>query len=114
MAHLLFSFGTLRLERVQRELFGRIVPTDPDALHGYRLGEVRITDPEVIRASGSDVHPGLEATGDDADVVPGAVLEVDDTELAAADRYEQAAYRRIEVVLASGRTAAVYVPKDRP
>jgi gamma-glutamylcyclotransferase (GGCT)/AIG2-like uncharacterized protein YtfP len=111
MAHLLFSFGTLRLDRVQRELFGRPVPTEPDALHGHRLGEVRITDPEVIRASGSDVHPGLVRTGDDADVVDGAVLEIDDAELAAADRYEQAAYRRTDVVLASGRTAWVYVPK---
>jgi gamma-glutamylcyclotransferase (GGCT)/AIG2-like uncharacterized protein YtfP len=112
MAHRLFSFGTLQQEGVQRELFGRAVPTEPDSLRGHALGEVVITDPEVIRMSGSSVHPGLLRTGDDADVVTGAVLELDDRELAAADRYEEVAYRRVAVVLGSGREAWVYVPKS--
>ncbi|NUO78687.1 hypothetical protein HUU05_01300 [candidate division KSB1 bacterium] len=40
----------------------------------------------------------------------GTVFESTDVELAAADRYEQlAAYKRIGVMLASGRKAWVYV-----
>ncbi|PJJ70781.1 gamma-glutamyl AIG2-like cyclotransferase [Diaminobutyricimonas aerilata] len=112
MSALVFSFGTLRLERVQLALFGRVVPTQPDTLAGYRLGEVRITDPDVIAASGSDVHPGLEHTGRPSDRVDGAVLELDQSQLAAADHYERVAYRRIGVRLESGRDAFVYVPKD--
>lgn len=111
VTHLLFSFGTLRLAPVQQELFGRSVPTTPDALHGHALSEVVITDPAVIRMSGSDRHPGLVRTGNDADVVEGAVLEIDDVELAAADRYEEVAYRRAAVTLRSGREAWVYLPK---
>ncbi|WBU37058.1 gamma-glutamylcyclotransferase family protein [Homoserinibacter sp. YIM 151385] len=114
MTHALFSFGTLRLDRVQQALFGRAVPTTPDALAGARLGEVRITDPAVIAASGTDLHPGLLLDADAGSRVEGAVLELDDAELAAADRYEEAAYRRVEVALVSGRAAWVYVPKAPP
>ncbi len=82
-----------------------------DSLAGYAVCEVRITDPAVIAASGSDVHPGLVATANAADAVPGRVLELNDDELAAADRYEQAAYARAGVVLVSGRHAFVYLPR---
>ena len=37
MTHPIFSFGTLQLESVQQELFGRAVATTPDALAGYRI-----------------------------------------------------------------------------
>lgn len=111
MTHLVFSFGTLQLEPVQRELFGRAVSTEPDILRGHVLSEVVITDPEVIRMSGSDRHPGLVRTDVESDIVEGAVLSVDDRELAAADKYEEVAYRRVGVTLGSGREAWVYVPK---
>jgi gamma-glutamylcyclotransferase (GGCT)/AIG2-like uncharacterized protein YtfP len=108
----LFSFGTLQQENVQRELFGRSVPTTPDVLTGHRVGRLTILDPEVIVTSGSDVHPALVATGSAEDVVPGSVLEVTAEELAAADHYERVSYVRAEVTLASGRTAWVYLPRN--
>jgi hypothetical protein len=51
--------------------------------------------------------------------VTGTVFEISDSELASADRYEVAAYRRVAAVLASGRRAWVYVdsrfaPRDSP
>lgn len=106
--HLLFSYGTLRLPEVQRALFGREVPTTPDALPGYRLATVRITDPQVIATSGSDEHPVL-VRADAADQVPGVCLWLDDSELAAADSYEVADYARALRPLASGAQAWVYL-----
>ena len=43
-----------------------------------------------------------------ADRVAGAVFEVTDEELAHADKYEVADYKRVLAPLASGRTAWVY------
>jgi len=107
--HLLFTYGTLHLPRVQRLVFGRELPSAADAVLGYVLTEVEIADPEVVATSGSAVHPMLRATGDPDDRVEGHVLELDDSELAAADAYEVDAYRRVEVPLRSGRTAWAYV-----
>ncbi|SDH29039.1 gamma-glutamylcyclotransferase family protein [Agrococcus jejuensis] len=109
--HAVFSFGTLRQESVQQALYGGPVPTVPDALVGWRLTTVRITDPAVIAASGSDLHPGVERSGDVADRVDGGVLTLDDEALAATDRYESVGYERTSVVLASGREAWIYVPR---
>lgn len=109
--HAVFSFGTLRQESVQQTLYGGTVPTVPDALVGWRLTTVRITDPAVIAASGSDLHPGIERSGDVDDRVDGGVLTLDDAALAATDRYESVGYERTSVVLASGREAWIYVPR---
>ena len=112
VAHRVFSYGTLTQPLVQESLFGGHVPTERDALPGWRLDEVTITDPEVVRTSGSDRHPLLRRGGA-GDVVEGAVLELaHDWQLDAADRYEVADYRRVEVTLTSGRRAWVYVAAD--
>jgi hypothetical protein len=114
MSEAIFSFGTLQLEAVQHSLFGRSVPTTPDALAGWTVGEITILDPEVIKTSGKEKHPALLATGDPADLVEGAVLEVTDEELAAADYYERVSYQRAAVTLVSGRAAWVYVLRETP
>ena len=107
----IFSFGTLQQEAVQKALFGRSVPTSPDSLLGWRVGVIRIVDPEVIATSGTDLHPAL-LPGKEGDVVNGVVLSVTQRDLDAADYYERVSYRRIEVRLTSGRNAWVYVPRD--
>ena len=48
---LLFSYGTLRQENVQLAIFGRRIEGRPDALPGYAVTPVRITDPHVIATS---------------------------------------------------------------
>ncbi len=106
--HLLFSYGTLRDPAVQRALFGREVPCAADSLPGFRIEQVTITDAEVIATSGSNSHPILRP-GTADDVVSGACLELDDDQLAAADRYEVDDYVRIEVTATSGRRVSVYV-----
>lgn len=105
----LFSYGTLQQGGVQLEVFGRKPTGEPDALPGYRQAMVRITDPAVIAASGSEFHPIVSESGDPADSIPGTAFLVTPDELAAADDYEVSDYRRIPVRLASGRDAWVYV-----
>lgn len=110
----LFSYGTLRQAEVQRATFGRLLETVADALPGHRAGWVRITDPAVIAASGSDRHPIVERTGDPADVVDGSVLTLTAEELAAADLYEVDDYRRHRVRLGSGGHAWTYLAAGAP
>jgi hypothetical protein len=109
VTELLFSYGTLQLPEVQRTTFGREVPGRRDAIVGYELDWITITDPHVIATSGSDRHPVLRPT-DRADAcVDGMAFAISKAELAAADEYEVDDYRRISVPLRSGATAWVYV-----
>ncbi|MFF1572290.1 gamma-glutamylcyclotransferase family protein [Leifsonia sp. NPDC058292] len=112
MAHLLFSYGTLRLPSVQQAVFGGPIPGEPDAVIGFELSELRITDPSVIAASGSDVHPALIPSSDPTATVDGTVFTLDDAQLAAADAYEVEAYVRVSFPLRSGRQAWVYALGD--
>lgn len=111
MIHRVFSYGTLRQAGVQRVLYGREVPTVADTLPGWRLEWLQITDPEVVRISGSDRHPILRRGGA-LDAVNGAYLELDDAEVAATDDYEVADYVRTEVLLGSGVTAWAYLAAE--
>ncbi|MFI6144632.1 GDSL-type esterase/lipase family protein [Streptomyces sp. NPDC051109] len=108
--HTLFSFGTLRDERVQTALFGRTVPTSAASLAGYTTRPLPITDPAVIAASGLDVHLILER--EPGSSVEGAVLHLTDRDLAAADAYEVDDYARRRVVLTSGQSAWAYLDAD--
>ncbi|MCH6483047.1 gamma-glutamylcyclotransferase [Pseudoxanthomonas sp. LH2527] len=106
---LLFSYGTLQLESVQRSSFGRRLDGEPDAMTGYIRTMVEITDAEVVAASGERFHPIVSPCDDPSDEVAGMVFRISAEELAAADRYEVADYRRVQMRLKSGRDAWVYV-----
>ena len=106
---LLFSYGTLQQEGVQRSTFGRLLRGSADALVGYAQSMVKIEDAEVVAASGKTHHPIVAHTGASGDRVAGTVFEITDSELAAADAYEVDAYKRVLAPLASGRDAWVYV-----
>ena len=109
---LLFSFGTLRQPDVQVAVFGHTLEGQPEQLPGFRLTTVAITDPEVVRISGSAQHPMLERSGTRSDVVQGVVFDVTEEELAAADAYEDDCYARSAVRRLTGRQAWVYLPVD--
>lgn len=104
----LFTYGTLRDAAVQQRLFGRLIPGTPDAIAGFRLDTVTISDEAAIATSGTAVHRVVVETGDTADRIQGMVLGLTAAELAIADDYETADYRRIAVILASGTGAFVY------
>lgn len=105
----LFSYGTLQLESVQVSSFGRLLRGQPDVMLGYRKDMVEITDAEVIRQSGETFHPIVVPTGCELDKVDGQVFEITEAELKAADDYEVSDYKRVEVALASGKKAWVYI-----
>ena len=108
-AELLFSYGTLRQPEVQRTTFGRELDGGPDAIVGFELDYVAISDPHVIATSGSDRHPILRPTDRPDAAVEGTVFAISEADLAAADEYEVDDYRRIAVPLRSGAQAWVYV-----
>lgn len=105
----LFTYGTLQHPDVQLDTFGRLVDADDDVLPGYRVDYAEIQDRRVVDLSGLDRHPIVRATGNPLDKVTGKVLRVTEDELDAADEYEVELYRRVSVVLASGRHAFAYV-----
>jgi len=109
VTELLFSYGTLRQPDVQQDVFGRQLDGRPDAIVGYDLDYVTITDSRVIASSGSDRHPILRPTGHTDAAVEGTVFAVSDDDLNAADDYEVDDYQRIAVPLRSGDQAWVYV-----
>lgn len=105
----LFSYGTLQLEQVQRDTFGRKLKGRADALIGFSKTMVEITDPEVLASSGERFHPIVTRSDNPNDRVAGTVFEVTESELRNADAYEVDDYKRENVKLASGRMAWLYV-----
>jgi len=104
----LFSYGTLQQETVQLANFGRRLSGTPDAVQGYKMTSVRITDAAVVATSGLAVHRIL-IPGGPLDTVEGVVFEVSPEELLSADDYEADDYKRVKVKLRSGTEAWVYV-----
>ena len=99
------------MEQVQLDTFERILTGKKDMLKRYRIGKIIITDAEVIKSSGTDIHPILEYTGDDEDFVEGTLYELSDEEILKADRYEVKDYKRSELLFESGENGFVYLKR---
>jgi hypothetical protein len=106
---LLFSYGTLQDRAVQLSNFGRELQGRPDSLPGYKQEMVEIIDPAVLATSGKTHHPIVQESSNAADEIAGTVFQITAQELAAADEYEVADYKRVSVLLKSGADAWVYV-----
>ncbi|HYE85512.1 MAG TPA: gamma-glutamylcyclotransferase family protein [Vicinamibacterales bacterium] len=107
---LLFSYGTLQQEEVQLSTFGRTLKGEKDLLVGYEPSLVKIEDAAVAERLKKTHHDNVNATGDDWSSVQGTAFEVTDEELTKADSFEaQFNYKRVDVGLASGKHAWVYV-----
>ena len=104
----LFSYGTLQQETVQMSTFGRLLQGQPDELVGFEQSLLRIDDPQFVATSGKTHHAIVQFNGRNDSRVSGTVFEVSDAELADADLYEPAGYKRITAMLASGKQAWVY------
>lgn len=109
----LFSYGTLQMEPVQKETFGRKLTGSKETLLGYVLSEVKIKDSHVIKTSGTDIHPILRYTGNRSDEVEGTVFDISLEELHQADEYEVDEYARISATFLSGISAWVYAAADQ-
>jgi len=95
----LFSYGTLQETAIQKAVFNRILEGWPDELTGFELSERK----------GYGSYPIVERTGNLTHKVSGTVFHVEPDELLKADRYEGDAYKRIVIVLASGKKAWLYI-----
>lgn len=110
--HLLFSYGTLQLEKVQIENYGRILKGVRDRLIGYKIENLQITDSTVLSKSQLEYHPiAVKSTNND-DFIEGMIFQITDTELAETDKYEVSEYRRILETFESGKKAWIYVAKN--
>lgn len=108
---LLFSYGTLQLEQVQIETYGRKLEGDKDVLQCYRIEQLEITDPFVLKTSGERFHPIAKKSGDPTDELEGMVFKITDEELAETDKYEVSDYERVEETFKSGVQAWIYTAK---
>ncbi len=109
----LFSYGTLQFEPLQLKTFGRRLQSEADALVGYRVVMVKVTDEDFVRKNGP-IQRNLASTGNDSDVVEGTRLSLTKAELDQADAYEPIEYERVRVQLRSGATAWCYISKTVP
>jgi hypothetical protein len=105
---LLFSYGTLRQEAVQLSTFGRVLEGHADELVGFEQALLRIEDPRFVATSGKRHHAIVKFNGRSDSRVSGMVFEVTERELARADAYEPAGYKRVLATLGSGKQAWVY------
>jgi gamma-glutamylcyclotransferase (GGCT)/AIG2-like uncharacterized protein YtfP len=108
MKQFLFSYGTLQKEKVQKELFGRTLHGTKDQLRSHKIERIEITDEAFISKGQQKYQKTLKLSNDKNDSVDGTVFEVSEEELLIADRYEPINYKRMQVVLESGKQAWIY------
>jgi len=108
MKEYLFSYGTLQDEKVQRDLFGRVLNGSYDVLRGYKVSTIEIKDETFLSKGQQKFQKTLIISGGN-DVVNGTALELTEAELLVADKYEPENYERIKVGLESGKNAWIYV-----
>lgn len=103
MNELLFSYGTLQLEKVQIESFGRKLTGTEDILPAYTLQQVKIVNKDVLAKSEQIHHPIAVYSGKPDDEIKGILFEISEEELMQADTYEVEDYQRIEATFKSGK-----------
>ena len=105
----LFSYGTLQKEKVQLELFGRILNSSRDSLKGFRITSIENKTGEAIAKYGQQYNLIVVRSANEKDVVEGTALEVTNDELLMADAYEPKEYKRVKLELSSGKKAWIYM-----
>ena len=109
MKEYIFSYGTLQREKTQIELFGRVLQGSPDILRGFKNEIIEIND-EAFLSKGEEKYQSMAInTKDRNDFIKGTVFGITKEELLLADKYEPVGYKRIQVVLESGKKAWIYV-----
>ena len=109
MNEYLFSYGTLQKADVQLRLFGRRLTGTRDSLKGYTLSSIEITD-ESFLAKGEQTNQLTAVISDEEkDAIEGTAFEISEKDLLMANEYEPDNYQRIQVVLASGKQAWLYL-----
>ena len=108
MKERLFSYGTLQKNKTQLALFGRLLKGSRDVLKGYKLSPVEIQDEKFLAKGEEKFQLTVIATNNDNDSIEGTALELSEDELLSADKYEPDNYKRVKVILQSGKEAWIY------
>ena len=111
MTELLFSYGTLQRVEVQLRLFGRRLDGQEDSLPGYTTVTIEIKDETFLKNGDGKFQKIASASENVNEKIEGTVFEVSAEELAHADKYEPEDYKRIRVILSSGKEAWIYAAK---
>ena len=109
MTDFLFSYGTLQLEKVQLESFGRKLQGTKEILKGFTVAQVQIIDPIVLEKSQQEFHPIAVPSANSSDCIAGTLYEITAQEIQQADEYEVDDYKRIKVTFDSGKSGWIYV-----
>jgi len=104
----LFSYGTLQKEKVQSDIFGRLLRGTKDILKGYRISSIEITDESFLSKGEQKYQLTTLLTNNQSDSIEGMVFEISEEELLVADKYEPDNYKRVKVRLESGKDAWIY------
>ena len=104
----LFSYGTLKTEKAQMELFGRALTGTEDVLKGYKTELIEVTDALFLARGENKIQQTVVPTKDNNDIIQGIVFEISEAELLVADKYKPDNYKRIKIVLDSGKEGWVY------
>ena len=108
MKETLFSYGTLQKEKVQIELFGRLLHSTKDILRGYKLSSIEIRDETFLLTGEGNIQLTVIPSNDKKNNIEGMVFEISAEELLLADNYEPKNYKRIKTELGSGKMAWIY------
>ncbi len=106
---LLFSYATLISKDVQLKLLGRRLNGSKDALEGYKISTVEISDGAFLANGEDKLQKTVEPTGICGDFVEGTVFEVSEEELRIIDAYEPENFHRMNVKLFSGKNAWLFI-----
>lgn len=112
MNHYLFSYGTLQLEQVQIETYGRKLNGSKDILEFYRIEQLEITDKDVLSKSEQKFHPIAVKTLIKSDYIEGVIFEISESELIETDKYEVSDYKRVLETFKSGKQAWIFIAND--
>lgn len=107
---LIFSYGSLKEEAVQRSIYGRALRGEPDELVDCVRTLIEVPKWHKAAATGLTHYATVTFVPGSGSRVPGALLELTDAELVVTDEYERdSEYVRVVAALASGRKEWVYV-----
>jgi gamma-glutamylcyclotransferase (GGCT)/AIG2-like uncharacterized protein YtfP len=109
MKEYLFSYGTLQKENVQMDLFGRRLKGTPDVLQRFKIEMIEITDESFLSKGEEKFQRTLVRSNNQEDKIEGTLLELTSEELEVTDQYEPKNYKRIKVILQSGKEAWIYL-----
>jgi gamma-glutamylcyclotransferase (GGCT)/AIG2-like uncharacterized protein YtfP len=107
---LVFSYGSLQEEAVQRSIYGHVLRGEPDELLHCRRERIVVPPWHKAAAAGVTHYQNVIFEPGSDGRVKGTALELTEAELIASDEYEREAnYVRVPATLASGRPVWVYV-----